>query len=156
MPTKMYLPPKGESRRGVLKKGIFGGLLLAAGGAAWVALRPGKHEPEPEGGRVALSPREYAALVAVVRRLLPRGGTWPTPEAVGVAQACDKVIARLDETARLELRQLLNLLESALSGLLPVDLHSPGPLGGRQHHRQLVLVVPHAASRASTRSPPSR
>lgn len=130
MPTKMYLPPKGESRRGVLKKGIFGGLLLAAGGAAWVALRPGKHEPEPAGGRVALSPREYAALAAVARRLLPRGGTWPAPETVGVAQACDKVIARLDEISRVELRQLLNLLESGLSGLLSAVSAQPFTLMG--------------------------
>jgi hypothetical protein len=117
MATKMYLPPKGESRRGVLKRGLFGGVLLAAGGLSWVALRPGKREPIPDG-LSTLSPREYSVVAAVARRLVPRGGQWPSADTLEVALRADHVIGKLDETGRLELRQLLNLLESGLSGLL--------------------------------------
>lgn len=117
MATKMYLPPKGENRRGFLKKGLFGGALLAAGGLGWVALRPGKYEPLP-AGMLVLHQREYSVLMAVARRLLPSGGNWPTPEKLEVGVRADHVLAKVDETGRIEVRQLLNLLESGLSGLL--------------------------------------
>jgi Gluconate 2-dehydrogenase subunit 3 len=117
MAIKMYLPPKGETRRGFLKKGLLGGALLSAGGLGWVALRPGRLEALP-AGMLVLHQREYSVLMAVARRMLPSGGAWPTPERLEVGLRADHVIARLDETGRIELRQLLNVLESGLSGLL--------------------------------------
>lgn len=118
MATKMYLPPKGEKRRSFLKLGLFGGALLATGGAlSWVALRPGRREPLPEGGLLVLSLAEYSVLAAVARRMLPPA-PWPSPDALGVARACDALLAQLDETSRLQVRQLLNVFESGLNCLL--------------------------------------
>lgn len=119
MAIKMYLPPKGEKRRSFLKLGLLGGALLATGGAlSWVALRPGKREPMPAGGLEVLSLAEYSVLAAVARRLLPREAPWPSPDALGVAKGCDALLAQLDETTRIQVRQLLNLFESGLNCLV--------------------------------------
>lgn len=159
MATKMYLPPKGESRRGFVKKGFFGGLLLALGGGAFVALREGKLEPLPEGGLKMLSAREYAVVVAAARRLLPQTPPWPTPDTLRVAGRIDGVVfPLLDETARLELRQLLAVLENGLSGLLLVGRPTPFTLmppeaqdeilAGWQHSRLLLRRSGYTALRA--------
>ena len=66
---KMYLPPKGgDSRRGFLKKGIFGGALLALGGGAALFLRGGREVELPAEGLLSLSPRESSTYSEPGRR----------------------------------------------------------------------------------------
>ncbi len=52
---KMYLPPRGakQSRRGFLKKGLFGGALLALGGGGYLATRSSAQLPLPAEGLTA-------------------------------------------------------------------------------------------------------
>ena len=66
---KMYLPPRGapNSRRGFLKKGLFGGLLLALGGGGFLATRRGAQVLIPPGLQV-LNAAEYAVMWAIVQR----------------------------------------------------------------------------------------
>lgn len=118
MRTKVYLPGERESRRGFLQKGLIGGAVLAAGGLGWLALRPSLDEPLPAGGLTVLAPVEYAVLTAVARRMLPPREGYPTLKQLDVGAACDVILTKVDDTARRETRQLLNVFENAALGLL--------------------------------------
>lgn len=120
----MYLPPPGgkPSRRGVLKKGLWGGVLLAAGGFGALFFRKSVDVPLPPGGLQVLSPREYAVLVVLAQRLVPKRAGAPTVDELGVAATCDSVLAKTDPTSQQEFKQLLGLFENALANFL---------LGGR-------------------------
>src|SRR5260370_40588112 len=72
-----------HSRRGFLKKGIFGGLILAVGGGGFLASRRGRSIPLPPEGLKVLDPGEYAVLMAIAARLIPEGEGFPPVEQVG-------------------------------------------------------------------------
>lgn len=118
MPTLMYLPPEGKRRRGFLKKGLLGGALLALGGAGFLASRGGKKVPLPPGGLSTLSESEYAVMAAICARCVPPRKGFPSQEELGLAQACDKVLARADKGVQKEVKQLLGLFENALTNTL--------------------------------------
>jgi len=106
------------SRRSLLKRGLLGGSLLALGGMGFLALRGGRAVPLPPEGLRVFSPREYAVLDAVARRLVrPRKG-WPTVDELGVALAADRIAERTEKSAQKELKQLLGLFENGLAGFL--------------------------------------
>jgi Gluconate 2-dehydrogenase subunit 3 len=106
-----------QGRRSFLVKGLLGGALLAAGGAAWVATRSTRPAEHP--GRLAVfSPEEAAVLLAVADRLVPPRDGFPSPRALGLAERMDAVAAQADPATQVELRRLVRLFESALSGLL--------------------------------------
>lgn len=114
---KMYLPPPGAARRGFLKQGLFGGAVLALGGAGLV-FRQSKQVELPPEGLLALSPREYSVIWAIAARLMPIGGDYPTLEKVRVGFNADRILTRVDDTALAEMKQLLNLFENALPNFL--------------------------------------
>lgn len=116
---KMYLPPPGEkpSRRGVLKKGLLGGVVLALGGGTWLFTRPSASIDLPEGLRV-LNAREYACLHALVQRFIPPHENFPDADALNTTVAADGVMAMMEEVTRDELKQLINLFENALPAFL--------------------------------------
>ncbi len=117
---KMYLPPPGgkPSRRGVLKKGLWGGALLTLGGFGALFFRKSVEVPLPPGGLQVLSAREYAVLVVLAQRLLPKRAGAPTVDELGVAATCDSVLAQADATSQKEFKQLLGLFENALANFL--------------------------------------
>lgn len=119
MSTGIYLPPKGgHSRRGVLKKGLFGGLLLALGGGGALFARASKKEALPPEGLLVLGAREYAVIAAIARRVItPREG-FPGHEEIRTAFNADRILAKTDLTAQEELLQLINLFENALPNFL--------------------------------------
>lgn len=105
-------------RRSVLKRGLFGGALLALGGGGYLALRSGREVPLPKDGLLALSAREYATVHALAERIVaPRSGT-PTVDQVNVGSNVDHILARADEGVRAELRQLLGLFENGLANFV--------------------------------------
>lgn len=110
--------PRSPSRRSLLRRGLVGGALLAAGGAGFLALRGGKRVPPPPGGLRVFSVQEYAVLDALAHRLLGALPGWPTVEAVGVAQAVDRIAERVEPSAQAELKQLLGLFDNVLAGFL--------------------------------------
>lgn len=116
---KMYLPPPGvrSSRRVVLKRGLWGGLLLTLGGGGWLVSRPSAVTPVPPGLKV-LSPREYAVVASLVLRFIPRRQGFPRPEELDTAAAVDAIVALQDPSAQVELKRLLLLFENALPNFL--------------------------------------
>ncbi|MEW5743109.1 MAG: hypothetical protein AB1938_29610 [Myxococcota bacterium] len=116
---KMYLPPPGgrDSRRGFLKKGLFGGLLLAVGGGAWLALKGSAEVALPTGLKV-LDARRYAVVLALVDRFIPERPGFPSAKALDTARAVDTILTLVDDSSRVELNQLLMLFENALGNFL--------------------------------------
>ena len=112
---KMYLPPPGRkgTRRSFLKKGFFGALALALGGGGWLALRRSAEVRPPDGLEV-LDAREYAVIAALMHRFVPHRQGFPAPEELGTAKAVDHILSQVDDSARLEMKQLLMLFENAL------------------------------------------
>ncbi len=119
---KGYLPPRGikHSRRGFLKKGLFGGAILALGGGVFLATRPSAQLALPPEGLLVLSASEYAVLNVLAPRFIPSKPGFPSTQAVRVAFACDRILAQVDESSLKELKQLIMLFENAL----PVFLFS--------------------------------
>src|SRR4029453_5629775 len=106
--------PDALSRRSLIKRGLLGGALLAAGGGGFLALREGAAVPLPADGLLVFTPAQFAVLDAVARRMVrPRPG-WPTVDEVGVARAADRIAARVEPSAQKELRQLLGLFDNGL------------------------------------------
>ncbi|MCI0673039.1 MAG: hypothetical protein L0Y64_21530 [Myxococcaceae bacterium] len=115
----MHLPPPGRpSRRSVLRRGLFGGALLALGGAGLLAARPGALVPLPPEGLRVLSPQEYAVLVAFARHALPNRPGFPTVEEVHLAVQVDRLLTRTVPGVAEEVKQLLGLFDNALTGFL--------------------------------------
>jgi hypothetical protein len=114
---KMYLPPPGKksSRRKLLKRGLFGGALLAIGGSGFLASRSTVNVDLPPEGLKVLSPREFAVLWTVAERLIPPKAGFPSVSDLRVAFQCDRVLVHADETAQKELKQLLLLMENGLT-----------------------------------------
>jgi len=110
--------PRSTSRRSLLKRGLVGSVLLAAGGAGFLALRPGKRVPLPAGGLKVFSEREYGVLDALARRFIGTLPGWPSVDEVGVAQAVDRIAQRAEPSVQAELKQLLGLFDNALAGFL--------------------------------------
>ncbi len=106
------------TRRLVLKKGVFGGALLAIGAGGTLALRGGVSRSLPPEGLRAVGPQGYAVLCALAEHLIPRHPGFPTAEEIRVGFNSDRIIARVDPTARAELNQLLGLFENALANFL--------------------------------------
>src|SRR5712664_1826591 len=91
-----------EGRRGFLKKGIFGGLILAVCGGGFLALRRSRTVPLPQQGLAVLDPSEYAVLMAIAGRLIPEGEGFPSVEQIGVGLNADRILAQTDPAAARE------------------------------------------------------
>ncbi|MFL5319558.1 MAG: gluconate 2-dehydrogenase subunit 3 family protein [Myxococcaceae bacterium] len=115
MPTLMYLPPGGKARRGFLRKGLFGGALLALGGAGFLATRSTKSVPLPQGGLKVLSESEFAVVSAICARCLPPRKNFPPQDELSVPEGFDAVLSRADEGVQKELKQLIGLFENGLA-----------------------------------------
>ncbi|MBX7114141.1 MAG: gluconate 2-dehydrogenase subunit 3 family protein [Myxococcaceae bacterium] len=110
--------PTSPTRRGVLKKGLFGGALLLLGSSGWLASRATKRVPLPEEGLKVLSPRQYAVLHALAEALIPASGAFPSAEKLRVAFEADRILERVDVTAQTEITALIGLFENALANAI--------------------------------------
>ncbi|MCB9778757.1 MAG: hypothetical protein H6742_09360 [Alphaproteobacteria bacterium] len=105
------------SRRSVLKVGLLGSAMLAAGGVG-LGLWPGAHQTPP-GWLQALTPASWSVAGAVARRMCPASRTGlPSADTVDVATRMDAVLGRMHPADAAEVHQALLLLENALAGLL--------------------------------------
>ena len=104
------------TRRGFLRAGIAGTLLL--GGAVVVGRSlSGYRLDDATAKRLrALSPKEYLVMQAVARRVLAADGDdAPSPDAVDVAGAVDAYVAKLPAAVQRDVRALLQLVEHGSS-----------------------------------------
>ncbi|HEY6104886.1 MAG TPA: gluconate 2-dehydrogenase subunit 3 family protein [Anaeromyxobacteraceae bacterium] len=114
---RILLPGEKEGRRDFLKKGLVGGLLLAAGGGVFLATRRTR-AAAGLGPLQVLTPEEATVVLAVANRLVPERVGFPRPIEVGVPRKVDAVVAGLHTGTQKEIRRLLNLFEGAVAGFL--------------------------------------
>lgn len=100
------------TRRGFLKRGLFGGALLLAGGVG-LGLWPTRYARKPKRPLRALDERQFAILAAVASRTVAAPGADP----VTIAERVDDTLALQAPEVRHDVGQLLLLLENALAGL---------------------------------------
>lgn len=100
-------------RRTFLKRGLFGGALLALGGVG-LGMWPGRELAAPRAELKILQPRAFQVLVAVAARIVDAPGADP----VQIAQAVDESLSFAVPEAKKDFNGLLMLLESALAGLV--------------------------------------
>ena len=102
------------NRRTFVKRGLWGGLLLVAGGSLGLGLWPSAMMRPPKRALQALDPRQFAILAAVAARTVAA----PDADPVEIAHRCDERLAIAYPEVRHDFGQLLLLLENGLTGLL--------------------------------------
>lgn len=115
-------------RRRFLKRGLFGGALLLAGGSLPFVFRTTRRDWAPRGPLRLLSADEYAVLGAVAARIVPGDGAdarWPRADALDCAGKIDALMATVHPDVGHDFRRLLRLIESGVLGA--VIAGSPRP-----------------------------
>ena len=121
------------NRRRFLKYGLFGGVLLAAGGiglAAW----PTRRTFQPKRALKVFSAREFSVIAAIADRTVGD----PKRDPAEIAHAVDLAVSMNPPDAQTEMKQLVILFENALTGLL-LDGHFGSFTGLEPEHQDRVL-----------------
>lgn len=118
------------ARRGLLRKGIAGGALLAIAGLAGVFRWSGRGGVgAPRGPLRLLTPEEHATFAALAEAIVPgegaavlagagSGTSWPSATDVDCAGKADALLAACHPSIGRDFRRLLGLFESAAFGLV--------------------------------------
>lgn len=101
-------------RRTFLKRGLFGGVLLAAAGSVGLVLWPSDGMRRPRRALRVLDERAFAVLAAVAARMVQAPGADP----VELAHRVDERLALLPPESSADVSKLLLLVENGLAGLL--------------------------------------
>lgn len=102
------------NRRTFIRRGIFGGLLLAVGGSVGLAVWPTDRMARPRRPLRALDERQFSILATVAGRMVQAPGADP----VEIAHRVDAQMATAYPEVRADFGKLLLLLENALAGLI--------------------------------------
>jgi len=102
------------TRRGFLKKGLLGGLVLAVGGGGGLVLWPTRVDHQPRQPLKVFSEKEFAVFAAVAARVVTVAGADP----VGIVHNIDHLFETAVPEARRDHKRLLGLYDNALAGLL--------------------------------------
>lgn len=102
--------------------------MLVVGGSIPILFRSGQRAAVPPRRPLRLlDEHEYAVFAAAAARLCPGptmaadgGASWPSAEALDCAGKVDALVARLHPRAAREFRQLLNVFENAMTGLMAI------------------------------------
>ena len=102
------------NRRTFIRRGLFGGLLLAVGGSIGLAAWPSDQRVRPRRPLRALDERQFAVLAAVAARTVVADKADP----VEIAERVDAQMALAPAEVRADFGKLLLLFENGLAGLL--------------------------------------
>lgn len=102
------------NRRTFIRRGLFGGLLLALGGSIGLATWSSDRMRRPKRALRALDERQFAILAAVAARTVGS----PQADPIEIAHRVDLQMSLAGAEARGDFGQLLLLFENALAGLL--------------------------------------
>ena len=117
-----------------------GGLVLVlAGAGAWLGRRPTRSRADL-GPLHVFDAAQATVLLAIADRIIPPREGFPRPAALRLASRIDAVAADAHPATQAELRQLVGLFESALTGFL---LHG---------HAELFTQAPAARQDARIRA----
>jgi hypothetical protein len=109
------------SRRGLLKTGVVGAAILAVAGPLALLSRAGRSPRQPRRTLHALSLYEHEIFAAAAARLVSGDARdWPSADDLDVAGKLDGLIARLHPRATKDLRRVLHVFESALTGVVTI------------------------------------
>lgn len=106
------IPAVTMTRRGFLKRGVFGGAILACGGLG-LGLWPTRLDRQPRRKLRVLNERQFAILSAVAARTVQAPGADP----IEIASRVDDTLALQAPEVRHDIGQLLLLFDNALAGL---------------------------------------
>ncbi|MDB4965978.1 MAG: hypothetical protein JWN44_1667 [Myxococcales bacterium] len=102
------------NRRTFIRRGLWGGLLLAVGSSIGLASWPTDRSRKPRRGLRAIDERHFAILAAVAARMVGA----PKADPIEIAHRIDAQLALGAPEARADFGKLLLLLENALAGLV--------------------------------------
>ncbi|BDG10324.1 gluconate 2-dehydrogenase subunit 3 family protein [Anaeromyxobacter paludicola] len=146
---RILMPGELESRRSFIKKGLLGAALLAAGGGVWLGTRRTHPEPALKGPFQVLTDAEATVILAIADRLVPPRRGFPRPLDVGVPGKVDAIAAMAHPAVQREIRQLIGLFESPLTGAFLDGL--PGTFTGASPEAQDRRLHDWATSRLAVR-----
>ena len=138
-PLALPLPGERRGRRSFILRAAGGLALLAAGGGTWLGLRATRPAPDLGPLRV-FDAAQATVMLAIADRLVPPRDGFPRPADLRLAARMDGIAAMAHPATQAELRQLIGLFESALTGLL---LHG---------HAELFTAAPPARQDARLRA----
>ncbi len=104
------------SRRRLLKLGLGGTALLAAGGIG-LSMRAPREVLAP-GALKVFSAREHSICAALAETICPGGKGLPTATELGVAAKLDALLASVHPGVAREVRQVLHLFENPVMSLV--------------------------------------
>lgn len=105
-------------RRTFIRRGLFGGLLLAVGGSVGLVAWPSDERLRARKPLRALDSRQFAILAAVAGRMVRAPGADP----ITIAERVDAQMATATPEGRADFGKLLLLFDNALAGFV-LDAH---------------------------------
>lgn len=101
-------------RRTFLRRGLLGGLVLAAGGVSYRFTRPSARLAAPREPLSVLDERSFQVMLAVARRVL----TVPGVDHLAVVHAIDDALSYARPEVKGDIAKLLETLEGGVPGLV--------------------------------------
>ncbi len=103
-----------DDRRGFLKRGLWGGALLALGGGLGLTIWPTRVAWRPARALVIFDEKQFAILAAVAARVVRAPGADP----VELAHRAEAALALAPDESQSDFKKLLGLFDNAFAGLL--------------------------------------